>query len=161
MIQGGGEFRIDQCHIPVGSGIGAAVFETVKITLQGLDQFFVDVFATLLPGNQTAQIVAQTINAAGMEPGLCFAHREYNDLIHVFGAALGVRVKETHGIQLVAKELSTEGVIGGRGEHIQNTAAKGELTGAFHHRAAAVSGCSELLQKPVNGILPAHPQTES
>ena len=95
-----------------------------------------------------------------MEPWLGLANRQDHYLVHIFAAALGVRVKVAHGVQLVTEKLRTEGTVGGRGVDIQNAAAKSKLTGSLHHAAAAVARAGKLLQQIVHLVFLSYGKSE-
>ena len=96
-----------------------------------------------------------------MKPGLGFSHRQNRQFLQIVGAALGVRVKAAHGIQLIAKEFGANGTVGGGGVDVQYSAPDGKLTGAFHHAAPAIAGSGQPFQQIVQRIFPANLQTES
>ena len=75
-----------------------------------------------------------------MEAGLGFSHRQNGDRFNVFAAPLGLRIEETHGVQFIAEEFCTDGLVGGRGVDVNDAASDCKLAGAFHHAAAAVTG---------------------
>ena len=160
IIGGGSHLRIGKRHIAVRSGVLQPVFVFFQILGQGFDQRFIGIFPAALPGDQQTQIFAQTIQPHGMQPGLGLAYGQYHHLIYVFAPALAVRIKVTHGIQLVTVEFGTERTVSGRGEDVQNTAANRKLTGAFHHGAAAVTGTGQPDQQSVQIVFPAHLQLE-
>ena len=160
VIGGGGHFRIDQRHIPVGCGVMQATFILVQVFFQRGDQRLVDVFPPLLAGDQGGNIFAQPLHAAGMKPRLSLRHGQDGDGGDVLTAALGRRVKEAHGVQLVAEEFRPHRPVFGGGEDVQNAATDGELTRSLHHAAAAVTGGDQSGDKLVNRIFLAGFQME-
>ena len=96
-----------------------------------------------------------------MESGLGFAYRQNGNTIHIFRSSLGVRVKVTHGIQLIPKELHTNGHILCRRINVQNTAANRKLSRAFHHTAAAIAGSGKPVQQIIQHIFLTGFQPES
>ena len=160
IIHGAGQFRINQGHITVRSGILQAVFVLFKVFRESGDEGLVDVLAALLAGDQAFQILAQAGQTLRMEGGLGLADGEDQSLLNVVGTALGGGVEVAHGVQFVAEEFGTDGMVGGGGEDVQNAAADGELTGALHHAASAVTGGGEPGNQLLQGILGAHLQTE-
>ncbi len=93
-----------------------------------------------------------------MEARLGLRHRKNGDRLHVFVAALGVRVKKAHGVQLVAEELRPDGLIGGGGEDVQNAAPEGKLAAALHHAAPAVARGGEPPEQLLHGVFLPHAQ---
>ena len=96
-----------------------------------------------------------------MKPGLCLTHRKNGNAVHVLGTPLGIRIKVTHGIQLITKEFRAHRHVCGGGENIQNTAANRKLSGTFHHTASAVTGCGKPTQKFIHLVFLAGFQGES
>ena len=160
VIGGGGHFRIDQRHIPVGSGIVQAAFVFIQVFFQRGDQGLVDVFPPLLAGDQGGNIFAQPCHAAGMKPRLGLRHRQDGDGGDVLTAPLGRRVKEAHGVQFVAEEFRPNRLILCGGENVQNAAPDGELSRPLHHAAAVVPGGGETGGQVFHGIFPANLQRE-
>ena len=160
VIGGGGHFRINQRHIPVGSGIVQAAFVFIQVFFQRGDEKLVDVFPPLLAGNQGGNVLAQPRHAAGMESRLGLRHRQDGDGGDVLTAALGRRVKEAHGVQLVAEEFRPNRLILCGGENVQNAAPDGELSRPLHHAAAVVPGGGETGGQVFHGIFPANLQRE-
>ena len=158
IIHGCGHFRIDQGHITVRCGIGNAVFVFFQVPLQGGDQCFVEIPAPFLTGDHGTNILAKSIQSAGMQTGLCFTNGQDHHFFHILGAALGVGVKVTHGVQLITKEFCPEGPVSGGREYIQNTAAHRKLAGALHHGTAAVAGIGQPFQQGLKGVLTAGTQ---
>ena len=93
-----------------------------------------------------------------MEAGLGFAHRQHGNGIDVFAAPLGVGIEIAHGIQFVSKEFRTDGLIGGRGEDIDDSAPDGELSAALYHAAAAIACRGELADQVLQGVFLPHLQ---
>ena len=160
VIHGGGHFGIDVGHVTVGCRVLQTVFVLFKVLSQGLDQRVVGISAPLFPCNTLLQIGAETGQTLGMEPGLGLANGQDHDIFCVFRAALGIRVKKTHGVQLVAKEFDSDRLVGCRGVYIQNTAPDGKLTGTLHHAAAAVTGGRELFDQIIQFVFTARLQAE-
>ncbi len=158
IVRGGGHFRINQRHIPVGCGVMQAAFILVQVLFQRGDQRLVDVFPPLLAGDQGGNIFAQPRHAAGMKPRLSLRHGKNGDGGDVLTAALGRRVKEAHGVQLVAEEFCPHRPVFGGGEDVQNAATDGELTRPLHHAAAVVSGGGETGDQVFHGVFPANLQ---
>lgn len=80
VIGGGGHFRINQRHIPVGSGIVQAAFVFIQVFFQRGDQGLVDVFPPLLAGDQGGNVFAQPLHARpGWSPGWISRHRQDGD----------------------------------------------------------------------------------
>ena len=160
VIRGGGHFRINQRHIPVGRGVMQAAFILVQVFFQRGDQRLVDVFPPLLAGDQGGNVLAQPLHAAGMKPRLGLRHGKNGDGGDVLTAALGRRVKEAHGVQLVAEEFRPDRPVFGGGEDVQNATTDGELTRSLHHAAAVVSGGGETGSQVFHGVFPANLQRE-
>ena len=156
VIGGGCHFRINQRHIPVGSGIVQAAFVFIQVFFQRGDQGLVDVFPPLLAGDQGGNVPAQPLHAAGMESRLGLRHRQDGDGGDVLTAPLGRRVKEAHGVQLVAEEFRPDRPVFGGGEDVQNAATDGELTRPLHHAAAVVPGGGETGNQVFHGVFPAN-----
>ena len=140
IIQGGGEFWVNQGHIPVRGGVVQAVLVFLQVLGQGGYQGLIYRLSPALPGNHGLQIVAKAVDSLGMAVGQRFADRQQHAGIGVFLPPLGARVKVAHGVQLIPKELNPDGLFGGGGEDVQNAAPQGKLPHALHHAAAAVSG---------------------
>ena len=155
IVRGGGHFRIDQRHIPVGCGVMQAAFILVQVFFQRGNQRLVDVFPPLLAGDQGGNIFAQPLHTAGMKPRLSLRHGQDGDGGDVLTAALGRRVKEAHGVQLVAEEFRPHRPVFGGGEDVQNAATDGELTRPLHHAAAVVPGGGETGDQVFHGVFPA------
>ena len=156
IIRRGGHFRINQRQIPVRSGVVQPVFVFFQIPGQGGDQRLIGGFAPLLPGNQAGNIFAQAVDSFRMQTRLCLCHRQDRDGLDIFIAPLGLGVKIAHGVQLVAEKFRPDGLVGGRGEHVQNAAPKGKLSRAFHHAAAAVARGSQPGGQIVHGVFLPH-----
>ena len=92
--------------------------------------------------------------------GQGFRHGENGDRVDVLAAALGIRVKKAHGVQLVPKEFRPDGHFPGRGKNIHNAAPDGELPRALHQAAPAVAGIGETSDQGIDGVFPAHLQGE-
>ena len=159
-VHGGGEFGVDQAHIAVRGRVTHAVFVLFQVRLQGLQELFVDIFPPLLAGDQLFDVGAEAAQTLGVEPGLGLAHGQDHDGIGVLGAPLGVRVEVAHGVQLVTEELGTDGPVGGGGVDVHDAAPDGELAGALHHAAAGVACVAEPVDQLLQGVLPAHLQSE-
>ena len=145
ILHGGGCFRINQSHIPVRCRMMDTVSVFFQIFFQSGDQSFIDVFAPLLPGDHGLQIFAQTGNASWVQTGLGFRHGKHRHQLRILRSALGCRVEIAHGIQFITEKFRAEGLLSGGRENIQNSAPDGELTGTFHHAAAAVARRAETL----------------
>ena len=152
VVGGGGHFRINQGHIPIGGRIGKAIFIFFQIFGQGGNQGIVPVFPAILSGNQIGQIMTKAFDPFGVQTRQRFAHREDGYPVCVLIAALGHWVKITHGIQFIPEEFHADGLVGSGGEHIHNTAPDGELTAALHHPAPAVSRCGQTVNQFGKGI---------
>ncbi len=79
------------------------------------------------------------------------------DAVRLCGAALCFEVKERDGVDFVAPELDSGGVLLLRGVKIQYAAANGELAGAVDLRTAFVSGAGKARGKvaDVGAVAPA------
>ena len=99
-----------------------------------------------------AQVGAQTFDSVRMQPGLSLTYGKDRQFLNVVSTALGIRVKVTHGIQLVAEEFGTDRPVGGRRKDIHNAAPDRKLAGTFHHAAPAVTGGGKLIQQPVQRV---------
>ena len=73
---------------------------------------------------------------------------------------LGERREGAHLLDLVAEEVDAERLATGRGEHVDDPAADGELASLVDAVDALVAGERELLREPVDARLVAHPELE-
>ena len=113
-----------------------------------------------LPGNQIAQILAQSFHATGMAVGQCLTDWENGGSGNVFFPPLGAGIKVAHGIQFVTEEFHSHRLLLCRGKQIHDSAADSKLPNAFHHAAAAVTGGDQSGDKLVNRIFLAGFQME-
>ena len=95
-----------------------------------------------------------------MKPRLGLRHGQDGDGGDVLAAALGRRVKEAHGVQLVAEKFRPDRPVFGGGEDVQNAAPDGELPRPLHHAAAVVPGGGETGSQVLHGVFPANLQRE-
>ncbi len=143
---------IYKSHIPVSSRVIQTVFKLFQVFFQSGDQRLVYILPPLLTGDERRDVPAQTGDALGMEAGLGLAYGQDGDGIRVFAAALGADVEVAHGVQLVAEKLRPDGLVGGRGEDIQDSATEGKLTAALHHAASAVARGGKPPDQIAHGI---------
>ena len=156
-----GVFRINEGHIPVGSGSGQAVFIFVQVLCQGGDQSGVDIFPPVLADNETAQILTKPCKAVGMQCRYGLCHGKNPGRGKILSPPLGVRVKGGEGIQLVAEELRPDGAFSAGGVDVHNAAPDGKLAHALHHGGAVVARGSEAGSKFLQRVFLSNLQGES
>ena len=161
MIYGSCHFRIDERHVTVRCGVKHVIFVFFQIPFQCLDQRFVEILSPLLTGDQIPKVGAKTLQSFRVKLRLAFANGKHGDALYVFCTALGVGIKISHGVQLIAKEFSPKRHVGGGGVDIQNATAESILTGTFHHAATAVAGIVQPGEKIFQNIFFAYRKGKS
>ena len=160
VIHRSGHFRIDERHIAVGSRVLQTVFVFFQVFCQCGDQRLVDILTALLAGDQPVYVCTKTLDTTAVKAGLRLTDRQYHKVVDVVSTPLGIRIKITHGIQLVTKEFGTDRPVGSGGVDIQNATANSKLTGSLDHGASRVTGRGQTGKQFVNRIFLTHFQTE-
>ena len=134
IIQHRGEFPLNPAHIPVrvpNQNAGPELFrvfpERGRQFLGAVGGFLCGMALCLL-----LQVLRQCHRSALIQAGQGFRRGENHTFLQGVGAALTFRVKQTHGVHVVAPKLAAHrlGIAGG--EEIQNAAPAGKLTRTFH-----------------------------
>ena len=150
-----GHFGIDRRKIPVhAAGVGA-----VLQLLAVLPQSCGNGFRLLLLGQfvrQLQQPLTQSCRTALGAVGQDFRRRQQQGGLHIGGAPLGAGVEGAHGVDLIIKEFTADGLLHQGRKHIQNAAAQGKLTHTFHLLAAGVS----RRQQTLGQVFQIHPSAD-
>ena len=141
--KGGSHFGINLRQISVGSREITQFSQRIGI---GKQSFF-QLVGGCLPTCQLAQGSTQTVDTAFRQCGQRLAHRQNGDGRYRLAPALGQRVKTPQRIHIIAPELGANRLCVPGGEHIQNTAAEGKLTGAFYLRGAGIASHKQTLHQ--------------
>ena len=115
------------------------IFQFFNVFGQGVDQGCIQILAPLLTGEQIVQILNQPLLSLGVHARQRLPGWQDKRGGQIFAAPLGVNIEMTHGVQLVAKELQTDGLVFAGGIDIHNAAPDSELAHALYHTAAAVA----------------------
>ena len=155
-----GEFRVDEGHVPVRRREAEALLQLFAVGLQGGDQGGVGLPAALLPGDEGPQVAAQAGNSLWMELRQGLRHGQEHRRLNIFRAPLAHGVEQAHGVQGVAEELGAHRRVQGRGVHVQDAAAHGELAHALHELGAGVARPDQARLQLVQVVVLAHRQMQ-
>ena len=89
-----------------------------------------------------------------------FAGGEDDDLVEVVGRALVVDAEARQAVDLIAPQVDADRGVGGRGEHVDDGAAAGELAAVFDEFLASVAELDELPAERVGIDLDAGPHDD-
>ena len=126
------DFRVHGAQVAVDSaGVGPAA----ELRRVGAEAFGQRGAAARDVRREFLQCAGEVLRTARQD----FRRREYQCRRHVFSPALGRGVEQAHRVDFVVEELTAHGAFHLRGEYVEDSAAQGELSGAFHFRATAVA----------------------
>ena len=137
------------------------IFQLFDILCQGVDQRHIQVFPPLLARKKVCQVMEQPFPSLRMQSCQGFSGGENAHGGQIIAAALGINVKIAHGVQLVAEEFQTDGIVLSGRVDIHNAAADGELAHALHNAAAAVACSNQTRAQLVQRIFLADFQSEA